>query len=89
MVQPEYSPRQQSSHSSQEENPEMTGIAVKSEAGKPLTSSRAWLNRPTLEQAEGSVAKGSSLSFHTLNGKCGMHYEKAITCIEEFGRTIA
>ena len=76
----------------------MTGIAVKTEAGKPLTSGQACLNRFTPEHVETHVAKGcgagkhqspGSLSFNTKLGKCGMHYERSETCIEKFRRTIA
>jgi hypothetical protein len=46
------------------------------------------MNWPTSRLAERLVAKGSSSSFNTIIGKCEVHYENAITCIEKFGRTI-
>jgi hypothetical protein len=80
----------------------LTGIAVKSEAGEPLTSVQTRLNGFTTEHVAEPlryVAKGCGIDcqwksisrqfvFQYILGKCEVHYEKSNSCIEEFSNLL-
>jgi hypothetical protein len=67
----------------------MTGIAVKPEAGEPPTLGRAGCEPADVEAGRKACGEGEQFVFQYKTWKCEVHYEKTVSCIEKFRRTIA